>query len=111
MKLLAHNSKPLHGSPRSAPVRPAPDPIPNFAPSFTPSSTIESCSHTLTDLFLPLRADSRQLQHLSLAPVNLHKTRVRRASAFSDRFFERAPQSSIPLHSDHQGRVSEKALA
>jgi len=32
MKLLAHNSKTLHGSPRSAPVRPAPDPIPTSRP-------------------------------------------------------------------------------
>jgi hypothetical protein len=57
-------------------------PDPYFAPSFTPSSTIDSCSHTLTDLFLRFRADSCQLQHLSLAPFNLHKTRVRRASGF-----------------------------
>jgi hypothetical protein len=32
MKLLAHNSKTPHGSPRSAPVRPAPDPIPTSRP-------------------------------------------------------------------------------
>jgi hypothetical protein len=32
MKLLAHNSKTLHGSPRSAPVRPSPDLIPNSRP-------------------------------------------------------------------------------
>jgi hypothetical protein len=82
MKLLAHNSKTLHGSPRSAPSPPCSRPDPYFVPSFTPSSTIDSCSHTLTDLFLRLRADSRQLQHLSFAAFNLHKTRVRRASGF-----------------------------
>jgi hypothetical protein len=34
------------------------------------------------DLLLCSRNDSRQLQHLSLAPFNLHKFRVRRASGF-----------------------------
>ena len=45
-------------------------------------TVFHSCSHTLTDLFLRFRADSHQLQPLSLAPFNLHKTRVRRASGF-----------------------------
>ncbi|MGA8619734.1 MAG: hypothetical protein WB660_14605, partial [Candidatus Sulfotelmatobacter sp.] len=31
---------------------------------------------------LRFRADSGRLQHLSLAPFNLHKDRVRRASGF-----------------------------
>jgi len=31
---------------------------------------------------LLFRADSRPLQHLSFAPFNLHKARVRRASGF-----------------------------
>src|ERR1700689_3493736 len=35
-----------------------------------------------TKLFLRFLADSRQLQHLSLAPFNLHKARVRRACGF-----------------------------
>src|SRR5207247_6219544 len=51
-------------------------------PSFTPSSTIDSCSHTPADIFLGCRAARRQLQHPCLAPFNLHKTRVRRASGF-----------------------------
>jgi hypothetical protein len=55
---------------------------PRCAPSFTPSSTIDSRSHTLADLLRGLRTDARQLQHLSLAPFNLHMARVRRASGF-----------------------------
>ncbi len=39
-------------------------------------------SHALDNLHLRFRADSLQLQHLSLAPFNLHKTRVHRASGF-----------------------------
>jgi hypothetical protein len=62
-----------------------------------------------TKLFLRFLADSRQLQHLSLAPFNLHKARrVRRERLPSDDFFERAPQSSVPPHSAPQGRASEK---
>src|SRR5205807_6814731 len=48
----------------------------------TPSPTIDSCSHTLVGPLLLFRADSRPLQHLSFAPFNLHKARVRRASGF-----------------------------
>lgn len=81
MKLLYHNSQTLHGSPRSPrPSYSRPDRY--FAPAFTPSSTIDSRSHPLADLFLRFRGDSRQLQHLSLTPFNLHKARVRRASGF-----------------------------
>lgn len=36
----------------------------------------------VTVALLRFRADSRQLQHLSFAAFNLHKTRVRRATGF-----------------------------
>ena len=88
MKELARNSKTLHGSPRSAPDRPAP----YFAPFFTLSSTVDSSSHTLTDLFLRFRADFRQLQHRFLAPFSLHKARVRLRS---DRIATWRPRSSL----------------
>ena len=81
MKRLTHNSKTLHGSPRSTPVRPA-SPDPYFAPSVTPSSIIDSRGLTFAGLLLRFRAHSRQLQHLSLALFNLHMARVRRANGF-----------------------------
>jgi hypothetical protein len=81
MKLLYHNSKTLHGSPRSAGVR-----LP------LTRSLLRALFHTVSDhRFLlphargpppPLPCDSRQLQHPSFAPFNLHKARVRRASGF-----------------------------
>jgi len=52
MKQLAHNSKTLHGSPRSAPGPPCSRLDPYIAPFFPPSSTGDSSSHTLTDLYL-----------------------------------------------------------
>src|SRR6266568_5056009 len=66
-------------------LRPRPPcsrPDPYFAPCIPPFSTIDSASHALDNLHLRFRADSRQLQHLFLAPFNLHKARVRRASGF-----------------------------
>ena len=63
------------------PRPPAPDPIPP-ASSVTPFSAIDSRPHALVHRLLHFCADSRQLQHLSLAPFNLHKARVRRASGF-----------------------------
>src|SRR6266700_4773544 len=67
-------------APRPRPSDSRPDPY--FTPSVTPSSTIDSRSHLPADLLLCFRNDSRQLQHLSLAPFNFHKSRVRRASGF-----------------------------
>jgi hypothetical protein len=112
MKRLAHNSKPSHGSPRPVPVRPAPDPIPTSrSPSHRFRISILASTPSQAP-FLRFRAHSRQLQYLSLAPFNLHKARVRRASGFLLTAFSNArPQSSVPLHSAHQRRASEKALA
>src|SRR6266567_6928655 len=75
----------LETSARFTALRPPPpyaSPDPNFAPSVTPLPTIDSRSHALANLLLCFRVDSHQLQHLSLAPFNLHKARVRRASGF-----------------------------
>jgi hypothetical protein len=43
------------------------------------------------------------VRHRSCQPLSPHLC--------SDGFFERAPQPSVPFHSAHQGRASEKALA
>ncbi|MFY9843341.1 MAG: hypothetical protein WAK23_09545, partial [Terriglobales bacterium] len=57
------------------------------------------------------RAHFRQLQHLSLAPFNLHKARVRRASGFLLTAFSNA-RPNLLFHSKRTpGRASEKALA
>ena len=103
--------KTLHGSPRSTPVRPAPDLIPNS----------RHVSHRFHYRFLlprsrqpPLRfrADSLQLQHLSLAPFNLHKTRVHRASGFLLTAFSNArPNPLFRSTLITKGDASEKALA
>jgi hypothetical protein len=81
MKRITHNSKTLHGSPRSAPVRPASDPIPTSGLCHTVFNHRFSL-HTSACPLLYFCADSRQLQHLSFAPFNLHKVRVRRPSGF-----------------------------
>ncbi len=65
---------------RPRPPRARPDP--RCASFLTSSSTIDSRHHTLVHLLLHFCADCRQLQHLSFAPFNLHKVRVRRASGF-----------------------------
>jgi hypothetical protein len=75
----------LENSARLTALRPRPPfsrPDPCFAPCIPPFSTFDSPSHPLDNLHLRFRADSRQLQHLFLAPFNLHKGRVRRASGF-----------------------------
>jgi hypothetical protein len=75
----------LENSARFTALRPRPPcswPDPYFAPSVTPFSTIDSRCHTLRPPAFRFRADSCQLQHLSFAPFNLHKSRVRRASGF-----------------------------
>src|SRR6266567_8159343 len=75
----------LETSARFTALRPPPpyaSPDPNFALSITPFSNRHSRCHTLTGPLLRFRADSRQPQHLSLAPFNLHNNRVRRASGF-----------------------------
>ena len=67
---------------------------------------------TLAGPLLGFRADSRQLQHLSFPPFNLHKARVRRTSGFLLTAFSNARPS--PLFCSTQlttGRASEKALA
>jgi hypothetical protein len=111
MKRLAHNSKPPHGSPRSAPVRPTPDTIPTPRP----------LSHFFRHRFsLPhargppprLLCRLRQLQHPSFAPFNLHKARVRRASGFLLTAFSNARPNPL-FCSTHltTRRASEKVLA
>ena len=55
---------------------------------------------------------SRKLLHPSLAPFNLHKSRVRRASGFLLTAFSNAtPRTSLSALSTHPGVASEKALA
>jgi hypothetical protein len=81
MKLLVHNSKTPHGSPRSARVRPAPDSILLPALCHTVFNHRLSLPHPrVRSPPLPYRLPP--LQHLSFAPFNLHKARVRRASGF-----------------------------
>ena len=56
--------------------------------------------------------DSRELLHPSLAPFNLHKSRVRRASGFLLTAFSNAtPHTFFSALSTHPGVASEKALA
>jgi hypothetical protein len=60
----------------------APDPIPTSRPlSHRLRPSILAPPRPWAPLLL-FRADSRQLQHPSFAPFNLHKARVRRASGF-----------------------------
>ena len=56
--------------------------------------------------------DSRDPPHPSLAPFNLHKSRVRRASGFLLTAFSNAtPHTFLSALSTHPGVASEKALA
>jgi hypothetical protein len=56
--------------------------------------------------------DSRELLHLSLAAINLHKARVHRASGFLLTAFSNAtPHTFFSALSTHPGVASEKALA
>jgi len=56
--------------------------------------------------------DSRELLHPSLAPFNLHKSRVRRASGFLLTAFSNAtPHTLLSASSTHPGVASEKVLA
>src|SRR5216683_4127641 len=114
---LRHEAAPpqLENSARFTALRPRPPrsrPHPYFAPCIPPFSTIHYPSRALDNLHLRFRADSGPLQHLPLAPFNLHKDRVRRASGFLLTAFSNArPQTFAPLHTADQGRASEKALA
>ena len=81
----------LENTARFTALRPRPPcsrPDPYFALSLTPFFTIDPRSHTLADLLLRFRADSRQLQNFFFAPFNLHKARVTR-SAFRNRLESR----------------------
>jgi hypothetical protein len=110
MKLLAHNSQTLHGSPRSAPVRPAPDPIPTSRPLPTPASTTDSRLHTLAG---PSSTSVPTSVNFNTSP-SLHSICIRPASAapaaFSDGFFERAPHPSVPLQA-HTGARLRKSTS
>jgi hypothetical protein len=56
--------------------------------------------------------DSRELLQPSLAPFNLHKSRVRRTSGFLLTAFSNAtPHTFFQTLSTHPGVASEKALA
>ena len=77
MKPLLHNSKTLHGSPRPAPVRPAPDLIPTSRPvshRFPPSILLPTLSTTSTSASVPTPAD------FNTSP-SLHSICIRTASA------------------------------
>jgi hypothetical protein len=76
MKLLLHNSQTLHGSPRSAPVRPAPDRIPTSPPvshRFPPSILLPTLSTTSTSASVPTPANfntSPSLHSISISPAS-----------------------------------------
>src|SRR5207244_13215936 len=74
---LLHTPKTLHGSPRSAPVRPAPDLIPPSRPvshRFPPSILLPTLSTTSTSASVPTPAD------FNTSP-SLHSICIRTASA------------------------------
>ena len=76
MKRLAHNSKTLHGSPRSAPVRPAPNPIPTSGPlshRFQPSILAPTPSPAPSYTSVPTPANFN-------TPPSLHSICIRTAS-------------------------------
>ena len=76
MKRLAHNSKTLHGSPRSAPVRPAPDPIPTSRPlshRFRPSIPAPTPSRAPSSASVPTPANfntSPSLHSICITPAS-----------------------------------------
>jgi hypothetical protein len=77
MKLLLHNSNPLHGSPRSAHVRPAPDLIPTSRPlshRFPPSILLPAPSPTSSSASVPTHSN------FNTSP-SLHSICIRPASA------------------------------
>src|SRR5205807_10272397 len=77
MKPLLHNSKTLHGSPRSAPVRPAPDLIPTSPPlshRFPPSILLPTPSPTSSSASGPTHSN------FNTSP-SLHSICIRPASA------------------------------
>src|ERR1700752_1236697 len=70
------NSKTLHGSPRSAPVRPAPDPIPTSpspSPPFSPSILAPTRSRTSSSASVPTPANfktSSLLHSICIRPAS-----------------------------------------
>jgi hypothetical protein len=77
MKLLYHNSQTLHGSPRSAPVRPTPDPIATSRPlsrRLRPSTPAPTRSRTSFSASVPTPAN------FNTSP-SLHSICIRPASA------------------------------
>jgi hypothetical protein len=77
MKELAHNSKTLHGSPRSAPDRLAPDPIPTsrpFSHRLRPSTPPPTPSPTSFSASVPTPANFNTAS-------SLHSVCIRPASA------------------------------
>src|SRR5439155_24924140 len=77
MKLLAHNSKTPHGSPRSAPVRPTPDKIPAsrpLSPHLRPSILAPTHPRTSSSAAVPPAANFN-------TPAWLHSICIRPASA------------------------------
>jgi len=76
------------------------------------TSAIDSSLHRCAGYYSSGLDDSRELQHPSLAPFNLHRSRVRRASGFLLTAFSNAtPHTLLSALSTHPGVASEKALA
>jgi hypothetical protein len=70
------------------------------------TSAIDSCSHSCTGFSSAGLDDSRELLHPSLAPFNLHKSRVRRASGFLlTAFSNTTPTPSFSLQNSSRRRV------
>ncbi len=68
----------------------------------------------MSDFIHELKNDHRVIQQVVAgmsAVAELLDSGKARHRLPSDGFFEPAPPSSIPLHSAHSGRASEKALA
>ena len=75
------------------------------------TSAIDSSLHRCAACYSTGLDDSRELLHPSLAPFNLHKCRVRRASGFLLTAFSNATPRLPAASSTHPGVASEKALA
>src|SRR4029077_11673944 len=104
----------LENSARFTALRPPPprsDRIPTSRPvshRFPPSILLPTLSTTSTSASVPTPADFNTSASLH---SNLHKDRVRRASGFLLTAFSNARPNLCSLHTAHQGRASEKALA
>jgi hypothetical protein len=106
MKSLPHTPHCRHAPERLAEVclRYTPDIFFLSPPSLTPA--IDSPLHRCAGSFCTGPDDSRELLHPSLAPFNLHKSRVRRASGFLlTAFSNTTPLTSFSLEHSSRRRV------